>query len=66
MTTSVEATVRLHLGSALGANPGGVALVLAALLLLLRRPARVRIPAVLPSVILPALWLFELHRFSIL
>jgi Protein of unknown function (DUF2752) len=66
MTTSVEATVRLHLGRALEANPAGIAAVLAALALLAVRPARVRIPAVLPPVLLAGLWLFELHRFSVL
>jgi hypothetical protein len=66
MTTSVEATVRLHLGRALEANPAGIAAVLAALVLLAVRPAQVRIPAALPPVLLAGLWLFELHRFSIL
>ena len=66
MTTSVEATVHLHLGQALAANPAGVAAVVVALLLLVLRPAQVRIPAALPFVALAALWAFELHRFSIL
>lgn len=66
MTTSVEATVRLHLARAAGANPGGVGAVLAALLILLLRPARIRIPAVAPFLLLPALWLFELHRYALI
>ncbi len=66
MTTSVEATVRLHVGRALEANPAGVAAVVIALLLLIARPARVRLPAALPPVLLAGLWLFELHRFSVL
>jgi len=66
MTTSVEATVHLHLGQALSANPGGVAAVVVALLLLLLRPARIRIPAALPFVALTTIWIFELHRFSTL
>lgn len=66
MTTSVEQTVRLHLGRALAANPGGIGVVVVALLLLIVRPQRVRIPALLPLLVLPALWIFELHRFSIL
>jgi hypothetical protein len=66
MTTSVEATVRLHLGAALAANPAGVAAVVVAILLLLLRPQRLRIPAALPPLTLAALWLFELYRFSIL
>lgn len=66
MTTSVEASVRLHLGRALAANPGGIALVLVALFVIAFRPAQIRIPAVLPMLVLGALWLFELHRFSTL
>jgi hypothetical protein len=66
MTTSVEATVRLHLGRALEANPAGVMAVVLALLLLVLRPARVRVPAALPPLVLASLWFFELHRFSIL
>jgi Protein of unknown function (DUF2752) len=66
MTTSVEETVRLHLGRAVAANPAGVVAVAVAILLLLRRPEHVLIPAALPPLSLAALWLFELHRFSIL
>ena len=65
MSTSVEASVRLHVGDALAANPAGVAAVVAAVLLLLLRPARLRIPAALPPLTLAGLWLFELHRFSV-
>ena len=66
LSTSVEETVRLHLGDALAANPLGVVLVLAALALLVLRPARLALPkAVIPTV-LAASWLFELHRFSFL
>ena len=64
-TTSVEETVRLHLGRALAANPAGVAAVAVALGLLLLRPAHLRIPAALPPLTLAVLWLFELHRFSL-
>jgi hypothetical protein len=66
MTTSVEANVRLHVGRALEANPAGLAAVVVALLLLVVRPAHVRVPAALPLVLLAGLWLFELHRFSVL
>jgi hypothetical protein len=66
MTTSVEETVRLHLGRALAANPAGLVAVAVAVLLLLRRPEHLRIPAALPPLTLAGLWLFELHRFSIL
>ena len=66
MTTSVEATLRLHLQTALAANPGGVLVVLTAMLLLVVRPRRLRVPYVVLPVALTAMWLFELHRFSFL
>ena len=66
MTTSVEEGVRFHLGSAFAANPGGLVAIAVAVFMLVRRPSGLRIPAVLPSLVVPALWLFELHRFSIL
>ena len=65
MTTGVEEGVRLHLGRAFAANPGGLVALVAAVLLLVLRPARIRIPAALPPLALAGLWLFELHRFSI-
>jgi hypothetical protein len=67
MTTSVEATVHGHLGAALQANPAGPFAVLAAIILLLRRPRRaIRVPTLAVSTVLFALWLFELHRFSLI
>jgi hypothetical protein len=66
MTTSVEETVRLHLFHAAAANPGGVLAVVVALVLLVRRPRHIVIPAALPPFVLCVLWLFELHRFAIL
>ena len=66
MTTSVEDGVRLHVGRALAANPGGLAAIAVAIVLLVLRPRRVRIPALLPPLLLSVLWLFELHRFSII
>lgn len=66
MTTSVEATLRGHFVGALAANPAGLPAVAAAIVLLLRRPRRIRIPAAAPFVVLPLLWLFELHRYAIL
>ena len=66
LSTSVEETVRLHLGDAVAANPLGVLLVLVALALLVLRPAPLALPrAVIPTV-LAASWLFELRRFSFL
>jgi hypothetical protein len=67
MTTSVEATVHAHPLAALGANPAGPLLTLAAAVLVVRPPRRaVAVPAVAVAVVLAALWLFELHRFSII
>lgn len=66
MTTSVVASVHLDLPGALAANPAGVALVLAAIALIAFRPARLPLPALAAPLVLAALWLFELHRFSIL
>lgn len=67
MTTSVEATVHGHLGAALQANPAGPFLVLAAIALLIRRPRHViKVPTVALLVLALGLWLFELHRFSLI
>jgi Protein of unknown function (DUF2752) len=67
MTTSVEATVHGHVVSALQANPAGPFAVLAALALLVRRPERpLRIPTVAVAALLLGLWIFELHRFSLI
>ena len=67
MTTSVEATVHGHLGAALQANPAGPFVVLAALALLVRRPRRVvKVPTIALLVLALGLWLFELHRFSLI
>jgi hypothetical protein len=66
MTTSVEDTVHLHLRAALAANPAGILAVLAAITVLLVRPARVSLPRLAPAAVLGAMWLFELHRFGFL
>ena len=66
MTTSVEAAVRLELDDALAANPAGLGAVVVAIALLALRPKRVAVPAVLVPLALLAMWIFELHRFSIL
>ena len=67
MTTSVEATAHGHLLDALRANPAGPFLLLAALGLLVRRPAApLRVPTVGVVVLVLGLWLFELHRFSLI
>jgi hypothetical protein len=66
MTTSVEDVLRLHVHAAVAANPAGLLAVAAAILLLVLRPRRVAVPALLPPILLAAMWAFELHRFSIL
>ena len=67
MTTSVEAVAHAHPLAALGANPAGPLAVLAAILLLVRPPARpFAVPLVALVAVFAALWAFELHRFSFL
>ncbi len=67
MTTSVEDTLRLDLRGALGANPGGVLVVVAAIVLLVRRDVRaVRVPLAGVLVVALVLWLFELNRFGLI
>jgi len=67
MTTSVEATVHGHLLAALRANPAGPFAVLAALALIVRRPTgALRFPTVAVAGLVVGLWLFELHRFSLI
>jgi hypothetical protein len=66
MTTSVEDTVHLDLRAALAANPAGIAAVLAAVALVVVRPAQFRLHRFAPPVMLAAMWLFELHRFGFL
>jgi hypothetical protein len=67
MTTSVEGTVHGHLLEALRANPAGPLAVLAALALLVRRPARaLRVPKIAVAGVVLGLWIFELHRFSLI
>ena len=66
MTTSVEATVRLDLGSAVAANPAGILVVAAAIAVLVLRPSVIRLPASALYIALAAMWLYELHRFSVL
>src|SRR5436309_720730 len=64
MTTSVEATVHLHLGHALAANPAGPLAVGLAVLLLVRHPATVRVWLPMLVLALALMWAFELHRFG--
>ena len=66
MTTSVTNTVRLDVGEALAATPAGVAATLAAIAILVVRPRRLAIPAVLVPLALLAMWAWQLQRFAIL
>jgi hypothetical protein len=66
MTTSVASAMHFHPLDALAANPAGVAVVVATIALLVVRPVRLPLPVLAPPIALAALWLFELHRFSIL
>jgi hypothetical protein len=65
LTTSVVATMQLHLGEALAANPVGVLAVVAAAAALAGFALRIRLPALVVVLVLSAMWLFELHRFSL-
>jgi hypothetical protein len=67
MTTSVTNTVELKWGSAVAANPAGVLVVLAALVLLVvPRLRAVDVPRWLPHAALTLMWMWELFRFGIL
>ena len=67
MQTSVKATLTGHVGQALTANPLGVVAVVVAVVLLVTRPASIRVPPVAMVIsVLVALWVFELARFGIL
>jgi hypothetical protein len=67
MTTSIEATLHGHIAAAAGANPAGPLAVLAAFVLLVRRPSRpMRVPLALVVAVLAGMWLLELHRYSLL
>lgn len=67
MTTSVVATMEGRLGDAFSAAPAGVLVVLVALLVLVvRRPQRIRVPVPLLLGALAAMWVFQLFRFQVL
>ena len=67
MTTSVTSSMQLHLGDALAANPGGVALVVLAIVLLIVRPSKpLSVPVWLLGALTGFLWLWELNRFAII
>jgi hypothetical protein len=64
MTTSVEATMHLHLGDAMAATPAGILAVLVAIVLLIRRPKAIRVPLTLVFGVLALMWAFQLHRYG--
>ena len=66
MSTSVKETVRLQLRDAWAANPAGVVAVVVAVTLIVVRPDKMRLPALLIPTALAAMWIFQLFRFSIL
>ena len=66
MSTSVKEAVRLQLRDAWTANPAGIAAVIAAVLLIVFRPRRMTLPTLLIPVVLAAMWIGQLFRFSIL
>jgi hypothetical protein len=66
MSTSVQSTLRLDLQGALEANPVGVLAVGCALVLLFVRARRtIRPPAWAVVLLLGAMWVYELFRYSI-
>jgi hypothetical protein len=65
MTTSVTATVELDLVGALAANPAGPALVALAVAVLAGPGRRLAVRPVVIYLVLAAMWLWELHRFSV-
>ncbi|HEX7276143.1 MAG TPA: DUF2752 domain-containing protein [Acidimicrobiales bacterium] len=67
MQTSVKATLAGHLGRAVAANPAGVVAVVVALVLLVTRPAAIRVPPpAVVATVLACLWVWELARFGLL
>ena len=67
MSTSVEAAVRLDLGTALAATPAGVAAVVAAATLLFYRRSRsLRVPLWAVHAGLVLMWVWQLIRFSVI
>jgi Protein of unknown function (DUF2752) len=65
MTTSVTDAVQLDLGGAVAANPGGVALVVLAIAIVLGPARRLAVRPGLLYCALAVTWLWELHRFDV-
>lgn len=66
MTTSVGATLHLDLVGALRANPLGIAVAILAVLLLVRPPRRLALPAWGAAALALLSWTFELHRYGVI
>ena len=66
MTMSIEATVRRRFGRTRAANPGDVGAVPVAPHPLVSGKARIEVPPIASLLVLPARWLLEPHRFSLL
>jgi len=66
MTTSVKASLQLDFAGAFIANPGGIAAVAAALVLMAWRPRSLRVPVVALGLAGSAMWIFQLFRFQVL
>lgn len=66
MTTSVKECLRMDFGAAFLANPGGIAAVATALVLIVWRPRSVRLPLVLLAAAGAAMWIFQLFRYQAL
>lgn len=66
MTTGVKATLQGDLAAAVAANPLGAVAVVVAVLVLLVRPASIRVSWPVVGVALGASWIFQLGRFGFL
>ena len=66
MTTSVVATSRGRLGEAWAATPAGIAVFAMALALLVLRTKPIALPRGVVPLALTGMWVFQLHRFSII
>ena len=66
MTTAVGSMLRLDPTAALHANPVGIGMTVVMLLLLVRPPRRLAVPAWAAAALALASWAFELGRFGVL
>jgi Protein of unknown function (DUF2752) len=66
MTTSIKECFRADLAGAFAANPGGIAAVLAAIALVVFRPAALTVRWTTVGLVVAVLWVFQLFRFQVL